>query len=127
MNERINDLFDKALDEVVPNTWTNLTMDQLNDIKNKFAELIVKDCYVALFPALRDMVSRRQAYEMIEKHFGVGKQQINIGSRIKVLSGFNVGAKGTVNYIEPTGRLWVRRDGASSDVFYLPEEVGLDQ
>ena len=73
MNERINDLFDKALDEVVPNTWTNLTMDQLNDIKNKFAELIIRDCYVALFPALRDMISRGQAYDMIRQHFGVDK------------------------------------------------------
>ena len=47
MNERINELFDKALDEVIPNTWTNLTMDQLNDIKNYFAELIVKECVQA--------------------------------------------------------------------------------
>ena len=44
MNDRINELFDTALDAVIPNTWTNLNMDQLNDIKNKFAELIVKEC-----------------------------------------------------------------------------------
>jgi len=37
----------------------------------KFAELIIKDCYVALFPALRDMISRGQAYDLIKKHFGV--------------------------------------------------------
>ena len=37
----------------------------------KFAELIVLDCYVALFPALRDMISRGQAYDMIKQHFGV--------------------------------------------------------
>ena len=37
----------------------------------KLVELVVKDCYVALFPALRDMISRGQAYDMIRKHFGV--------------------------------------------------------
>jgi hypothetical protein len=26
---------------------------------------------VALFPALRDMISRGQAYDLIKKHFGV--------------------------------------------------------
>jgi hypothetical protein len=35
----------------------------------KFADLIIQDCYVALFPALRDMISRGQAYEMIRQHF----------------------------------------------------------
>jgi len=69
MNERINDLFDKALDEVVPNTWTNLTMDQLNDIKNKFAELIIEQCCRALNPMLRDMISRGQGQELIRQHF----------------------------------------------------------
>jgi hypothetical protein len=41
------------------------------DHAEKFAELIVKDCYVALFPALRDMISRGQAYDMIKQHFEV--------------------------------------------------------
>jgi len=44
MNKRINKLFDQALDEIVPSTWTNLTQDQLNAIKNRFAELIVGEC-----------------------------------------------------------------------------------
>jgi hypothetical protein len=39
----------------------------------KFAELMVQECYVALFPALRDMISRGQAYDMIRQHFGVDK------------------------------------------------------
>jgi hypothetical protein len=73
MNERINELFDKALDEVIPNTWTNLTMDQLNDIKNYFAELIVRECEVALKPPIqvRDVISRGQAYDLIKQHFGI--------------------------------------------------------
>ena len=37
----------------------------------KFAELIVRECGVALSPMLRDMVSRGQAYELIKEHFGV--------------------------------------------------------
>ena len=37
----------------------------------KFAELIVRECGVALSPMLRDMISRGQAYDLIKKHFGV--------------------------------------------------------
>jgi len=37
----------------------------------KFAELIVRECGVALSPMLRDMVSRGQAYDLIKEHFGV--------------------------------------------------------
>jgi hypothetical protein len=37
----------------------------------KFAELIVKECGVALSPMLRDMVSRGQAFDLIKEHFGV--------------------------------------------------------
>ena len=37
----------------------------------KFAELIVKECGVALSPMLRDMVSRGQAFDLIKQHFGV--------------------------------------------------------
>jgi hypothetical protein len=44
MNTRIDQLFGQALDEIVPSTWTNLTQDQLNAIKNRFAELIVREC-----------------------------------------------------------------------------------
>jgi hypothetical protein len=37
----------------------------------KFAQLIVQECGVALSPMLRDMVSRGQAYDLIKQHFGV--------------------------------------------------------
>ena len=37
----------------------------------KFAELIIRECCIALNPMLRDMISRGQAYDMIKKHFGV--------------------------------------------------------
>lgn len=37
----------------------------------RFAELIVQECGVALSPMLRDMISRGRAYDMIKQHFGV--------------------------------------------------------
>ena len=48
----------------------NFMIDEHFDIE-KFAELIVKECGVALSPMLRDMVSRGQAFDLIKKHFGV--------------------------------------------------------
>ena len=41
------------------------------DDLEKFAELIVRECGVALSPMLRDMVSRGQAFDLIKQHFGV--------------------------------------------------------
>lgn len=47
------------------------------------------------------------------------------GDRVKgsPTCGFNQGFRGEVKYIEPNGKLWIRRDGASSDVYYHPHEV----
>ena len=44
MNERINKLFGQARDQSIPETWTTLTHSQLSILKDKFAELIVRDC-----------------------------------------------------------------------------------
>ena len=44
MNERINKLFGQAMDQSIPETWTTLTHSQLSILKDKFAELIVRDC-----------------------------------------------------------------------------------
>ena len=44
MNERINKLFGRAMDQSIPETWTTLTHSQLSILKDKFAELIVKEC-----------------------------------------------------------------------------------
>ena len=73
MNERIRDLKEQAL------IWAVETLDPdaLNDnewgvaIDAKFAELIVRECCVALNPMLRDMISRGQGADLIKKHFGV--------------------------------------------------------
>jgi len=72
MNERIKELAEQATSivESPPNAYGWGSSYAQFD-KEKFAELIIKDCYVALFPALRDMISRGQAYDLIKKHFGV--------------------------------------------------------
>ena len=44
MNERINKLFGQAMDQSIPETWTTLTHSQLSILKDKFAELIVREC-----------------------------------------------------------------------------------
>ena len=64
MNERIRQLAEQA--GFFP---TELT--QVGPSVEKFAELIVRECGVALTPMLRDMVSRGQAYDLIKQHFGV--------------------------------------------------------
>ncbi len=70
MNDRIKELWSQAgghYDSGNQHTWPQYTIDN----PEKFVELIIKDCYVALFPALRDMISRGQAYDLIKQHFGV--------------------------------------------------------
>jgi hypothetical protein len=60
MNERIEDLISQCTD------YCTEYFD-----KEKFAELIVRECGVALSPMLRDMISRGQAYDTIKNHFGI--------------------------------------------------------
>ena len=118
MNERIKKLMGKTLDDKFSHTWTTMTYEDLEKFSEQFAELIVRECA----DIAADQSAIRPEYR-IRKHFGVDSASIKVGSRVKVVSGFNVGAKGTVSYIEPTGRMWVMRDGASTDVFYTPDEV----
>jgi hypothetical protein len=65
MNERLKELKKEAFRQT---EWEELDYDK---ILEKFAELIVQECGVALSPMLRDMVSRGQAYNLIKEHFGV--------------------------------------------------------
>ena len=44
MNKRIEDLKGKALDQAVPYTWHHLNQVQIDDVMNKLAELIVREC-----------------------------------------------------------------------------------
>jgi hypothetical protein len=68
MNERIKELAKQAtnIEYGVDNGFDRVTFD-----KEKFAELIIRECGVALSPMLRDMVSRGQAFDLIKEHFGV--------------------------------------------------------
>ena len=69
MNERIRELAEQATTYIEPvpgHSGEGWIFD-----KEKFAELIVRECQVALQPMLRDMISRGRAYELIKEHFGV--------------------------------------------------------
>jgi hypothetical protein len=66
MNERIEELWDKAAEDTMDYSWESQTK-----FMERFAELIVQECQIALQPALRDMISRGQACDIIKKHFGV--------------------------------------------------------
>ncbi len=49
------------------------------------------------------------------------------GDRVLVnqTSGFNKGAEGIVEFVEPNGRIWVLRDGSSGPVYFYPTELDL--
>jgi hypothetical protein len=71
MNERIRELikqadieFDVSSDNYSVDTATVTPYDL-----EKFAELIIAECCVALHPMLRDMISRTQGVELIVRHF----------------------------------------------------------
>ena len=74
MNERIKQLAKQAGIEFVydpTETPIRAFVECWEDEMQKFAELIVRECGVALSPMLRDMVSRGQAFDLIKQHFGV--------------------------------------------------------
>jgi len=66
MNERINKLFGQAMDQSIPETWTTLTHSQLSILKDKFAELIVKECCTIV-----DTADPYKANDLILKRFGL--------------------------------------------------------
>jgi hypothetical protein len=45
---RIDKLFGQALDKAVPETWTTLSYDQIQKVKNAFADLILLECRLAV-------------------------------------------------------------------------------
>jgi hypothetical protein len=73
MNERIKQLAEQAgmiIDKYGLARDASTGLEDGVDIY-KFAELIVRECGIALKPMLRDMISRGQAHDLIKKHFGV--------------------------------------------------------
>jgi hypothetical protein len=74
MNQRLRALAEKANIEFTydpTETPIRAFAECWEDDLEKFADMIVKECGVALSPMLRDMISRGQAVELIKKHFGV--------------------------------------------------------
>ena len=72
MNERIDKLFEQALDRTVPETWTTLDADQLNRLKEKFAELIVQECSrIADGWVDNDDDGKNYPSDILKQHFGV--------------------------------------------------------
>ena len=71
MNERIKELAEQAKMFATPMKFHLGGQDYARVRDEKFAELIVQECCRALNPMLRDMISRGQAVELIQKHFGV--------------------------------------------------------
>ena len=81
MNERIRELAEQAglvkileehAHEYGAGTFENTPYPELE----KFAELIVRECCIALNPMLRDMISRGQGVDMIKLHFGMNPKEI---------------------------------------------------
>jgi hypothetical protein len=43
MNTHIKKLFDRALDQAVPETWTQLSHEQMTELASVFADIMVQD------------------------------------------------------------------------------------
>jgi hypothetical protein len=73
MNERIKDLLEEAgfVSYGEDTGFYTIPAPAFLSRIDRLAELIIKECGVALSPMLRDMVSRGQAYDLIRNHFGV--------------------------------------------------------
>jgi hypothetical protein len=71
MNKRIQELMAEAVTfRLDPDSNAHEAQVCPEDLE-LFAELIVRECCVALHPMLRDMISRGQGVDLIVKHFGV--------------------------------------------------------
>jgi wyosine [tRNA(Phe)-imidazoG37] synthetase (radical SAM superfamily) len=73
MNEKIKELAEQA--EEYANQFVYVQAigfpGHKEKFNEKFAELIVQECQVALSLMLRDMISRGHAYDLIKEHFGI--------------------------------------------------------
>jgi hypothetical protein len=77
MNERIQELWAKAVDIAVPETYTSLSWGQIEKIKTVFAQLIVQECANHCDLLLDHKISSEwsrgthDCSRAIKKHFGV--------------------------------------------------------
>ena len=68
MNEHIKKLLDKALDQAVPETWTQLSHEQMTRFSSVFAELIVLECAV-IVGSMEE--PHQDIAKLIKQHLGV--------------------------------------------------------
>ena len=73
-NERIRELINEATSFKEGDTEGKYDIEVFD--KEKFAELIIRECCIALNPMLRDMISRGQGVDMIKLHFGMNPNEI---------------------------------------------------
>jgi len=66
MNERIQDLMGKTLDDKFSHTWDTMTYEGLLQFSEKFAELIVRECA----RVVSQKTGPKSALNVLE-HFGV--------------------------------------------------------
>ena len=77
MNERIKELFEQAhIQPPVTRSGQFAFTPPKTFSPEKFAELIVQECCIALNPMLRDMISRGQGVDLIKLHFGMNPKEI---------------------------------------------------
>ena len=69
MNERIKQITGQVLDEIVPYTWTTLGYDEIKEIQNRTAELIVRECAMIARSTKREVDVDGGA--VMRKYFGV--------------------------------------------------------
>jgi hypothetical protein len=72
MNERIRELAEQCTVQ----EFSDCTGGFETFNKEKFAELIIRECCIALNPMLRDMISRGQGVDLIKLHFGMNPKEI---------------------------------------------------
>jgi hypothetical protein len=73
MNKRIRELTEQAM-VTVPAAEGPISHTYFD--KEKFAELLIRQCCIALNPMLRDMISRGQGVDLIKLHFGMNPKEI---------------------------------------------------
>ena len=78
MNEHIKKLLDRALDQAVPETWTQLSHEQMTRLSGVFAELIVRECMACSTwvgkmntNSVEPVHTAHAINQRIKQHFGV--------------------------------------------------------
>ena len=101
---------------------------QHNISLDSYAKLVIGECIRMIECEASQYYEPVWALELtnnIKEYFGIADEPIKVGSRVRIVRNFSVGSTGTVKYIEPCGRLWVRRDGSDTDMPFAPIEVEL--